>query len=92
MRSLTVGRADAQRSHGENAAGHAHGVDVWEHRRRDAAAGEIFDVAMRTPSRSNAPGEVAAYDFGRHDVIADIGGGTGALLAEVLTAYTGPRS
>ena len=76
---------------GENAAVHALGVDVWEHRRRDAAAGEIFDAAMRTLSRSNAPGEVAAYDFGRHHVIADIGGGTGAVLAEILAAYPGPR-
>ena len=76
---------------GENAAVHALGVDVWEHRRRDAAAGEIFDAAMRTLSRSNAPGEVAAYDFGRHEVIADIGGGTGAMLAEILSSYAGPR-
>jgi hypothetical protein len=75
---------------GENAAMHALGMDVWEHRRRHPVAGEVFDASMRTLSRASAPGEIAAYDFGRHDVIADVGGGTGAMLAEILRAH--PRS
>jgi hypothetical protein len=72
---------------GENAAVHALGMDVWEHRRRHPEAGEVFAASMRTMSRSSAPGEVAAYDFGRHRVVADIGGGTGALLAVILRAH-----
>jgi len=74
---------------GENAAVHTLGMDVWEHRRRHPNASEVFDAAMRSLTRSSAPGEVAAYEFGRHDVIADIGGGTGAMLAEILRAHPG---
>ncbi len=33
---------------GENAATHALGMDVWEHRRRHPEAGRTFDAAMRT--------------------------------------------
>ena len=72
---------------GENAARHALGMDVWEHRRQHPEDGEVFDAAMRTFTRSGAPAEVAAYDFGRHRVVADIGGGTGALLVHILQAH-----
>jgi hypothetical protein len=34
---------------------------------------------------------VSLYDFGRHRVIADIGGGTGATLARILEAFPGLR-
>lgn len=71
---------------GENAAAHALGMNVWEYRRRHPADNEVFDAAMRTFSESDAPALLAAYDFGRHQVIADIGGGTGGLVAAVLGA------
>jgi O-methyltransferase domain/Dimerisation domain len=76
---------------GENAATLALGTDVWEHRRRNPGDGEVFDAAMRTLSRSGEGAILAAHDFGRHPVIADIGGGTGALLAAVLHAHPGAR-
>jgi len=34
---------------------------------------------------------LAAHDFGRYRLIADIGGGTGAVLAAVLAAHTDLR-
>lgn len=71
---------------GDNAAVHALGMDVWEHRRLHPEDNEVFDAAMRTLTRSSAD-EVRAYDFGQHRVIADIGGGTGALLAAILEAH-----
>lgn len=71
---------------GENAAVHALGTDVWEYRRRNPSAEEMFDAAMRTFTRSSASAEVAAYDFARHAVVADIGGGIGAMIAAILTA------
>lgn len=76
---------------GENAAVHALGMDVWEHRRRHPEHGEIFDATMRTFSRANDAGVLAAHDFGRYAVIADIGGGTGAVLASVLAAHPSAR-
>jgi hypothetical protein len=72
---------------GENAATRALGMDVWEYRRRNPEDGEIFDAAMRTMSRSSAPSEVAAFDFGRFATIADIGGGIGAMLSTILQAH-----
>ncbi len=72
---------------GENAAVHALGCDVWEHRRRQPEHGEVFDAAMRTFSRADSAGVLAAHDFGRYGTVADIGGGTGAVLAAVLAAH-----
>jgi hypothetical protein len=72
---------------GENAAVHALGCDVWEHRRRHPEHGEVFDAAMRTFSRADSAGVLAAHDFGRYGTVADIGGGTGAVLAAVLAAH-----
>jgi hypothetical protein len=76
---------------GENAARHALGTDVWEHRRRHPDEREVFDAAMRTFSEADAPALLAAHDFGRHRVIADVGGGTGALLAALLARLPGTR-
>jgi hypothetical protein len=76
---------------GENAAQHALGMDVWEYRRRHPDDGAIFDAAMRTSSSADSAGLLAAYDFSRHSMVADIAGGTGALLAAILTASPGTR-
>ncbi|WP_433505755.1 methyltransferase [Pseudonocardia halophobica] len=72
---------------GGNALVHTLGTDVWEHRRRDPAQGELFDAAMRTMATSYAPGVLAAHDFGKYAVVADIGGGTGAMLTAILAAH-----
>jgi hypothetical protein len=72
---------------GENAAVHALGCDVWEHRRRHPEHGAVFDAAMRTFSRAESAGVLAAHDFGRYGMVADVGGGTGAVLAAVLAAH-----
>jgi hypothetical protein len=72
---------------GGNAAVRALGTDVWEHRRHHPDDNDVFDATMRTLSRATTGAILAAHDFGRHRVIADIGGGTGALLAAVLAAH-----
>jgi SAM-dependent methyltransferase len=76
---------------GENAALHALGMDVWEYRRRHPEHGETFDAAMRTFSRADRAGLLAAHDFGRYGVVADVAGGTGAVLAAVLAAHPEAR-
>jgi SAM-dependent methyltransferase len=76
---------------GENAAAHALGTDVWEYRRSHPEQGELFDATMRTLSAGDNPGVLAAHDFGRYRLIADVGGGTGAVLASVLTAHADIR-
>ena len=76
---------------GENAAVHVLGTDVWEYRRQHPEHSEVFDAAMRTLSAADNPGVLAAHDFGRYRLVADIGGGTGAVLAAVLAAHPGSR-
>ncbi|MCU0681562.1 MAG: methyltransferase domain-containing protein [Polyangiaceae bacterium] len=45
-----------------------------------------YDAVMEAQSRAQAPAIVAAYDWSGFEHVADIGGGTGNLLAEVLRA------
>ena len=72
---------------GSTAAVHALGMDVWEYRRRHPEHGDVFDATMRTLSSGDNPGLLAAHDFERYQLIADVGGGTGAVLAAVLAAH-----
>jgi hypothetical protein len=76
---------------GENAAVHALGCNIWEYRHRNPEYGVVFDAAMRTLSRVDSAAVLAAHDFGRYGVVADIGGGTGAVLAAVLAAHPAAR-
>jgi hypothetical protein len=69
---------------GENTSRAVLGTDVWTYRERHPEENDIFNAAMAALSRAGAPLEIAAYDFGRHRTIADIAGGTGALLAAIL--------
>ena len=72
---------------GENAFTALHGEDVWSWRgaRPDEAA--IFDRAMTAQSEGIGQAVAAGFDFGRATVVADIGGGAGALLAGLLRAH-----
>ena len=76
---------------GENASHAALGTDVWTYRERHPEENDIFNAAMAEMSRAGAFLEMAAYDFGRHRVIADIAGGTGALLAAILRKQPGAQ-
>lgn len=76
---------------GEVASHHVLGMDVWEYRRQHPVAGVVFDAAMRTVSSAFIPQVLGAYDFSRHRVVADIGGGTGAVLAHILAACPSTR-
>ena len=72
---------------GENAFRSLHGVDVWEYRAQRPEASAIFDRAMESLTGRLQGGLLAAYDFGRFQTVADLGGGNGTLLAAVLAAY-----
>jgi hypothetical protein len=69
---------------GENAMRHVLGHDSWTHRERNPEEGVIFDRAMTDLTRSLIPAIVSSYDFTRFGLVADIGGGHGALLAAIL--------
>jgi hypothetical protein len=76
---------------GKNAFRHAHGKGVWDYRAEHPEESAIFDRAMGAFSRGVAKAVLAAYDFSPFAVIMDVGGGRGALLAEILAANPASR-
>jgi len=72
---------------GQNSFKALHGEDVWEWRRHEPAEEARFDRAMTSLSAGVGTAVAKAFDFSRVFVVADIAGGTGSLLAAVLTAY-----
>ncbi|PWK66890.1 methyltransferase [Aminobacter sp. AP02] len=69
---------------GENAFQHAHGMGVWQYRAEHPEESVTFDRAMTSLSRLVADAVLDAYDFSPFDVVMDVGGGQGALLAGIL--------
>jgi hypothetical protein len=76
---------------GECALPAVHGVAIFEHLDRDAAAAEVFDRAMTETTRAIAQAVVAACDFGGCERVIDVGGGYGELLAAILRAFPTAR-
>lgn len=72
---------------GEDAFTHVHGASFFDYladRRGEAAA---FNAWMTRSSELQAAAVLSAYDFSGFSTLVDIGGGHGALLAGILSAY-----
>lgn len=67
------------------------GYDIWEHYRRNHGQWLVFNEAMRSVTVPMTPAVTAAYDWSRFPVIADIGGGIGTQLVDILNAHPGCR-
>jgi O-methyltransferase domain len=67
------------------------GHDIWEHYRRHPAQSTVFNEAMRSMTAPMTPAVTAAYDWSRFPVIADVGGGIGTQLVDILNAHPGCR-
>jgi hypothetical protein len=76
---------------GENAFEAQFGESVWQWRSRRPDEASQFNRTMAAWSRMVAPALAAAFDFGAVGSVADIGGGSGTLLAGVLAAHPGLR-
>lgn len=76
---------------GNTAFEYVHGMDVWEYRAQNPAAGAAFNAAMTSLSLQVADAVVEAYDFSGLDVVVDVAGGHGALLTAILHANQGLR-
>jgi hypothetical protein len=72
---------------GENAFQRLHGVSAWEYRAAHPDDGAIFDRAMAGLTRQVTAAVLTAYDFARFGCVADVGGGSGAFLVGLLSAY-----
>ena len=76
---------------GKPAWGHVHGGEVFDYFGANPAQAEIFNRAMTDMSVATAPAVVEAYDFNGIGTVADIAGGHGYLLAQVLKASPNTR-
>jgi len=71
---------------GQPAWGRTHGAEVFDYFAANPAQAEIFNGAMTDMSVAVAPAVVEAYDFTGTGTLADIAGGHGYLLAQILKA------
>jgi hypothetical protein len=76
---------------GERAFDFVHGMRIWDYYATRPVEAAIFDAAMSSLTGPVSAAVAAAYDFSRFDVVADIGGGDGTLLMEVLRRYPSVR-
>jgi precorrin-6B methylase 2 len=65
---------------------HVHGEDVWTYLASHPEAARIFNEAMVGFTEMAVPA-IQAYDFTPISTLVDVGGGYGALLIKILTAY-----
>ena len=72
---------------GENAFEAQFGESIWQWRGRQPEQSSQFNRTMAAWSAMVAPALAAAFDFGSVGTVADIGGGSGTLLAGVLAAH-----
>ena len=63
-----------------------HGEEVFDWMGKNPEASEIFNGCMSELSAGSAPAIVAGYDFSGIDTLADIAGGHGFLLSQILKA------
>jgi len=63
--------------------------DYLTHTRPESGA--VFNAALAGTSALAGPIIAKGYDFSRFSRLCDVGGGTGVLLAEILTAYPSLR-
>jgi len=68
-----------------------HGKSNWENMQENPEAYSIFNLAMRDLATTIGPAVASAIDWSRYSVIADIGGGIGSQLSEILAAHPDTR-
>jgi len=71
---------------GKSAFQVAHKASFYEYMAQNDSYSEKFRAGMNAWSKWQSDQIVTAYDFGKYDMVVDIGGGRGALLANILTA------
>lgn len=71
---------------GKTAWGYTHGAEVFDYFPAHPEHAAIFNCAMTDMSMSVAPMIVESYDFSNIETLADIAGGHGYLLAQILKA------
>jgi SAM-dependent methyltransferase len=68
----------------------AQGMPMFDYLARHPEDASLFNETMVGFHSQEPPAVAAAYDFSTFKTIVDVGGGTGNLLAAILTLYAGP--
>ena len=68
-----------------------HGCSVWQYLHSNPQQGTFFNAAMRDLSAVMTPAVTASYRWSQFPVIADIGGGIGSQLLNILDAHPSCR-
>jgi O-methyltransferase domain/Dimerisation domain len=76
---------------GRTAFDQIYGYDYWEFLRRNPHQAATFNEMMRGVTAQVTPAATAAYDWSRFSVIADVGGGIGSQLVDILAAHPSCR-
>jgi hypothetical protein len=76
---------------GQPAVDHLFGKSLFGHLQTSPELSQIFNDAMTSFSQIVSAALLQAYDFSGIKVIADLGGGQGALLAAILQKYSAIR-
>jgi hypothetical protein len=72
---------------GEAAWPSLHPEDMWTWLEQHPEEHAIFHGAMEELTREGAPAYARGFDFGRFDSVVDLGGGTGTLIAAILSVH-----
>jgi len=72
---------------GQPAFEHIHGMDVWSYLQRHPDVDAAFNGTVTSVTHFVHVPIERLYDFSSVHVVADIGGGNGSLLADILYAY-----
>ncbi|GGJ01957.1 methyltransferase [Saccharopolyspora subtropica] len=72
---------------GESAYGRVHGIDFWADYQRDERLRLFFGAIMAGHAWQTGPTVAAEYDWTGVRRVLDVGGGTGALLSEILLKH-----
>lgn len=69
---------------GKTAFDHLYGTDAWSYRAAHPEVNTLFNAATRALSTGRRDTIASHYDFSRFGTVVDVGGGNGALIAEIL--------
>lgn len=69
----------------------AHGMSAFEFFERHPEAGAKFDWLMQDVNAGEQKAVAEAYPFGEVELLVDVGGGNGSMLAALLSRHLGPR-
>jgi hypothetical protein len=75
---------------GEGGSELALGMPFYEYLMKEPQVGALFDRTMASEAPFRHRPAVEAYNFGKFKTVVDVGGGNGALMAEILKMYPGP--